>query len=333
VLSSPERAIPSARRALDEIVLEGRSMATRLSIRLLVPQTASAARQAAIELAGKDALGIFAKVEANCTRFDLSSPLMRANRHPRRPHRVPPVLLAAIAEAKRAYDTTGGRFDPRILRNLVGLGYGRTLPFGGSKELDLGPAITYKVPSGPFRPRLRWAASEVVIGTDPIDLGGIGKGLALRWATEALLGTTHDFLVDAGGDCACWGSAPDGGPWLVGVEDPLGGSSPIAVLALSREAVATSSTRLRRWRAGGREVHHLIDPATGRPGGKGLRAVSVVGPDPAMAEVWAKALLLAGASRIGPLARRRGLKALWVEEGGSYAYTSAMEPHLRWCRA
>ena len=35
-------------------------------------------------------------------------------------------------------------------------------------------------------------------------------------------------------------------------------------------------------------------PATGDPGGAGLRAVTVAGSDPAWAEVWSKALFLEG---------------------------------------
>ena len=45
---------------------------------------------------------------------------------------------------------------------------------------------------------------------------------------------------------------------------------------------------------GDREVHHLIHPRTGEPGGDGLLAVTVAAPDPAWSEIWSKTLFLAG---------------------------------------
>ena len=62
-------------------------------------------------------------------------------------------------------------------------------------------------------------------------------------------------------------------------------------------ACATSSVRVRRWRRGGEQVHHLIDPRSGRSADGGLAAVTVVAADPAWAEVWSKSLFVAGAAR------------------------------------
>jgi len=102
------------------------------------------------------------------------------------------------------------------------------------------------------------------------------------------------------------------------------------VLALTDRACATSSIRVRRWRSNGRDVHHLIDPRTGAPGGTGLAAVTVVDQDPALAEVWSKSLFLAGADGIEALADHRGLAALWVTEEGSLGLSAAMHPFVIW---
>ncbi len=341
-MPSPEAPAPGATRQeqrweAGELVSERVAMATRCAVRLVPPDGAEPSR---IEAAAAEALAIFAEVEAACTRFCADSPLMRANQAPDRWQRVPRILLEAVEEAKRAHDRTGGRVDPRVLGALVDLGYDRTLPFGreavrlARAGLRAGPRRPGR--GGAFRPGIRRAAGEVRLGPEPIDLGGIGKGLAVRWADQSLMAVAPDHLVDAGGDCACRGGPPGGGPWLVGVEDPSpcgeqGG--PVAVLGLRDRAVATSSVRLRRWTANGRPVHHLIDPRTGRPGGEGLLAVTVVGEDPAVAESWSKALFLAGRRQIGSLARRRGLAALWVEEDGKVSTTGQIERYLRWRRA
>jgi len=139
-------------------------------------------------------------------------------------------------------------------------------------------------------------------------------------------------MVEAGGDCYCAGVASDGQSWRIGIEDPSGGDEPLAVLSLRDRAATTSSIRLRRWRAGDEAVHHLIDPRTGRPGGKDLVAVTVVGKDPAAAEVDSKTLFLTGRDQIARAARRYGIAALWVDVRGEVGASATMSRYLVWQR-
>lgn len=165
----------------------------------------------------------------------------------------------------------------------------------------------------------------------PIDLGGIGKGFAVRRAARALAGAGSAVLVDAGGDEWLGGAGPEGDGWKVGVEDPHGGVDPVLVLSLSDRACATSSIRRRRWAApDGTPVHHLVDPRTGRPGGPGLAAVTVVHRDPVWAEVWSKTLFLAGAVEVEAQAHVRELAAAWVTDTGQVRVSVAMEPYVVW---
>ena len=289
-------------------------------------------------MAAPDALArarqVFTDVERACTRFDPTSPLMRANADPTRWHEVPSELYAAIEAAFEAHRTTAGRFDPRVLQVLQGYGYDRSLPFAAARSRPTAARRVTRPPPGatPWRPGLDAARSAIRLGPHPVDLGGIGKGLAVRWAAQQLEGAGRAFLVEAGGDCMLSGAGPDGGGWRVGVEDPAGGSEPVAVLDIRDSACATSSIRLRSWRSGGRPVHHLIDPRTGTPGGGGLLAVTVVDADPAHAEVWSKALFLAGPDRIAESARIRGLAALWVGTDGAVDETPAMTELVAWRR-
>lgn len=114
------------------------------------------------------------------------------------------------------------------------------------------------------------------------------------------------------------------------MEDPAGGSAPLLVVEVSDAAVATSSIRRRRWRAGGRTVHHLVDPRTGQPGGEGLAAVTVLAGDPAWAEVWSKTLFLHGQGEIARFADAEGLAAGWVGLDGSIGTTPALDEHVVW---
>lgn len=269
---------------------------------------------------------VFRAVEAQCTRFDPDSDLMRANRRGTAGTEVGRYCLSALHEAAVAHHATAGRFDPRVLGALVDLGYAESVETGRSGGLIPSP----HVPSYVWAPRFDHEHGRVTVGATPVDLGGIAKGLAVRWAGEAISGQCPSFLLDAGGDLLTRGASPDGGPWRIGIEDPRGGDDPVAVIALTDAACVTSSTRHRAWQHDGHEVHHLIDPTTGRPGGAGLRAVTVVGADPAHAEVWSKAFFLAGADGIAELVDRQDAAALWVRTDGSVEMSALLRPLVIW---
>ncbi|HVA41913.1 MAG TPA: FAD:protein FMN transferase [Acidimicrobiales bacterium] len=308
----------------DETIGRSRAMASDVMVRAVTPPGVDG-----LAAAVQGALDIFAAVDSACTRFDPTSSLMRANHGADRFCPVGPTCFEAVMEAHRAYSRTRGRFDPRVLGDLVAMGYDRSLPFNAG-GLTTPPAPARRAALPPWRPGFRGASFAVRIGPHPVDLGGIGKGLAVRWASQALRRAAADHLIEAGGDCYCAGSAPGGGLWQVAVEDPAGGADPLAVLGVRDRACATSSIRLRRWRAGQEEVHHLVDPRSGRPGGAGLASVTVVGPDPAEAEVWSKVLFLAGRRQIAALAQRKALAALWVEANGAIATSPALASYLVW---
>jgi thiamine biosynthesis lipoprotein len=231
-----------------------------------------------------------------------------------------------------------------VLTDLERLGY-------AGVGLDLDPAAGAqdgtsrpigRIGSSPVRTD-RWLAvdprtSELGL-VRPVDLGGIGKGLALRWAWRCLeragvLDEEGGALLEAGGDVVAGGGAPQGGPWIIAIEDPTGGDDPIATVAVPDGAVATSSTLVHHWTAAdGRPVHHLIDPRTGEPGGAGLLSVTVAAPDPAWSEVWSKSLFLCGAGDIAVVARARGLAAWWVRDDGAVEMTAAARARTTWLAA
>ncbi|MCU1676214.1 MAG: hypothetical protein JWM93_972 [Frankiales bacterium] len=301
------------------------AMASTVTIRVVE----AGATDGELRTAMDAALDVFVRVDTTCTRFDGASSLMRANAAPARWHRVAPECFDALLAAYDAYERTAGRFDPRVLTDLVALGYARSFR-GGTPEIVDGPPPVPRPPLPEWRPRFRRRSHRVRLGELPVDLGGIGKGLAVRWAAEALASLPGGFVVEAGGDSWCAGEAPEGGPWRVAVEDPFGGDGPIAVLAVNDRAVATSSVRLRAWRLGDIDVHHLVDPTTGRPGGEGLRAVTVVAADAADAEVHSKTLFLEGSKGIGAAALRGDVAALWVDTAGVVQVSAAMSPYLLW---
>lgn len=304
-----------------------RSMASDIRLWVLDPSDVA---PAAIEAARE----VVERVAASCTRFDADSALMRANAAGRRWEVVPQETYDAISEAHAAHLLTDGLFDPRVLRVLTAYGYDMSLPFETRSltlpEASVDPPRRRGLRDRRWRPGLDPKRRAVRVGREPIDLGGIGKGLAVRWAGQQLADAGRAVLVEAGGDVLALGGGPDLDGWMVAVEDPSGGVEPAAVLRLTDLAAATSSIRVRSWTAGDTPVHHLIDPRTGRSSTADLRSVTVVGPDPAIAEVWSKTLFLSGRSGIRAAADSRELAALWVEESGRVGVSKAMRPYVAW---
>ncbi len=305
------------------------------------------------------------EVEQALSRFRASSAVTTLNRRAgiSAPAAVDGDLYRSLAAADRATRITGGAFDPRVLADLERLGYvGAALesPADGPATVIArtdGPAATTTVvatapatgssgtaipaPRLPVFPDGRWIHRDprrrAVAVAAPVDLGGIGKGLALRWALAAArravpcLGESVGGLLEAGGDIVACGPAPQPGPWLVGIESPLADGEELAVIAVDNGAVSTSSISVHAWRApDGRPVHHLLDPATGEPGGDGLLSVTVAGPDPAWTEVWSKTLFLLGPRAIGARARAAGLAAWWVDGDGRLGMTPGGRMATAW---
>jgi thiamine biosynthesis lipoprotein len=225
----------------------------------------------------------FERLEAILSRFRFDSELSRLNRAGRL--EAGPELLEVTWLALEARDRSNGRFDPTIHDAIVAAGYDRTF----ESLAQEGPAHTADAPScrGHVEIDETTATIELEEGVH-LDFGGIGKGYAVDRAS-ALLRGSGPCLVNAGGDLAVQGQ-PRNGCWPIGVETPEGTIS----LALEGGALATSGRDRRRWRRDGKERHHLIDPATGKPSESDLLRVSVAAPTVVEAEVLAKSLFLAG---------------------------------------
>lgn len=311
-----------------EVVVRTTAMASAVQVRL----ASAGADPAKAREAADRALEVFHEVDRTCTRFSPDSDLMRANAAPTQWTAVSRTCFDALVEAHAAYRRTNGRFDPRVLADLVRLGYDRSMTLGPPSPRSA-EDLRARNPLPAWQPEFRRDTFEVRLGEHAIDLGGIGKGLAVRWAGYELGDLGVGFLIDAGGDCLCRGRAADGDAWRIAVEHPRRAADPVAVLAVSDEAVATSSVRVRTWQVAGADVHHLIDPADGRPGGQGLKSVTVIDADPAAAEVWSKTLFLTGRRGIRTSAEHFGVRALWVDGDDGVAWTTPMNDHVLWREA
>ena len=228
-------------------------------------------------------------------------------------------MRQALRVALDAAAWTDGLVDPTVGAALIDLGYDRTFTFVAAD----GPVVVgvRDVP-GWRRVELDDATSRarVPAGT-VIDLGATAKGLAADLASEAAADAAGcGVLVSLGGDISVGGEPPPGG-WSVTVGDTSDldatvGAEPEQTIVLSSGGLATSSIRARRWRRGGSELHHVIDPRVGLPSEGTLRTVSVAASTCTLANAASTAAIIHGAEAASWLTER-ALPARLVARTGS----------------
>lgn len=231
-----------------------------------------------------------AELEATWTRFDPRSELARLNRAAGARRQVGPDLFTLLDHAATAWTRTAGAFDPTVHDALVALGYDRTIEAVRAAPHPPRPARAVPGCAGiVLDPTTRTVELPVGVTVDP---GGLGKGLAADIvATELRALGAVGVLVDVGGDLRAIGDAPDDGGWVLAVDH---GHGDIGRFAVDGGGIATSSVLGRRWRSGIEEVHHLLDPVTGRPVHPVFASVTVVAATAVDAEIATKAVLVHG---------------------------------------
>jgi thiamine biosynthesis lipoprotein len=263
-------------------------------------------------------------IDRTCSRFRSDSDLMRANRAQGQAIEVSSTLLDAVDVACRAAALTDGDVDPTVGRALRVLGYDRDF---ATIDADGPPVLT--VTAVP-----RWrdvvvdhASSTVRVPTGvELDLGATAKALAAdRAARAASEAAGCGALVSLGGDIAVAGASPSGGwPILLGDRHDMALDEPGPVVAISAGGFATSSTSARRWLRGGVEVHHLVDPHTGRSAVETWRTVSVAATSCVDANIASTAAIIRGASAVEWL-EQLGLWARLVATDGSETYVGVTQ--------
>lgn len=281
-LPTDTRATPlagsSARR--HQGALTWRAMGSVAHTHLVDPAPAAAARIRAHTAA----------LEAQWSRFDAASTISQLNSHPPEGVAVSPETERLLRSAHTAWVRTAGRFDPSVHDAVLAAGYDRSFELiGDVVELaEPSPQQSTGIGEPLVLDGRAWLPDDV-----RFDPGGIGKGLAADILVESTLREgSGGVLISLGGDVRVDGTPPDGRGWGVEVSAPDG--TPLTMLALTAGAVATSSTRRRRWRTIQGTAHHLIDPRTGLPAITDVAQATVLASQAWVAEILATAIAVSG---------------------------------------
>ena len=148
-------------------------------------------------------------------------------------------------------------------------------------------------------------------GLDPT---GMVKGWAAQRSLDVLRrASVGGALVNAAGDVASFGGPREGERFRVGIADPADPRR-LACVVETPGAVATSGDYERG--------AHLIDPHTGLPSTR-VSSPTVVGPDLAMADALATALVVAGVQALSLIDDVSEYEGLVIARDGAFFRTPA----------
>lgn len=215
-------------------------------------------------------------IDRACSRFRDDSELVRLNARAGTATQVGALLFEALSTAVDAAAATNGLVDPTVGRSLRLSGYDETFSVVRRRDGTLRPSFV-RVPGWRTIELDARARTVRVPKCVELDLGATAKALAADRAAYAVNEATGaGALVSLGGDIAVAGEPPGEG-WPVGIADdsaaPLDAAG--ASVLLSAGGLATSGTTVRRWKTAAGELHHLVDPRTGRPAASFWRTATV----------------------------------------------------------
>ena len=120
-------------------------------------------------------------------------------------------------------------------------------------------------------------------GFDP---SGLVKGWAAEVGAQMLVEVgAQNVLINASGDIVLRGGKPDGGPWNIGIANPDDVEKYVKFFDVTDGSVATSGDY--------EKGAHIVDPHTGLIA-IGARSATVIGPDGAICDALATALMVDG---------------------------------------
>lgn len=245
-------------------------------------------------------------------------------------------IIDLLLYAKDMYTKTGGKINVAMGSVLYIWHNYRTQGMNDPAEASLPPEslLTEAAKHTDINNVIIDIEKSTVFLADPdmrLDVGAIAKGYAVEMVARALEeNDITGYVLNVGGNVRTIGVKGDGNKWVAGIENPHEDESEpyIAYLKLSGESLVTSGSYQRYYTVGGKNYHHIIDPATNMPAER-YRSVSIVCGDSGLADALSTALFCMpyeeGLALIDTL---DGAEALWVFLDGSKKESSGFSSYL-----
>lgn len=159
-----------------------------------------------------------------------------------------------------------------------------------------------------------------------LELGSVGKGVALDEIAAFLEGKDLAGTFSLGGSILTYGEKPDGKPWKVGVTDPLHPDQILGTLSLKGQwCVSTSGDYERFFMKDDIRYHHLLDPATGQPARSGVHSVTILCKSGFLSDALSTACFVLGKEKGMELAKKYEAEVLFVDDDGGIFMSDGLQ--------
>jgi thiamine biosynthesis lipoprotein len=163
-----------------------------------------------------------------------------------------------------------------------------------------------------------------------LDFGGIGKGLAVEEAFQALKARslTH-AMVSGSGDIRVGDPPPGESGWKIGIAEPTSGPRAAEnFVFLKNQAISTSGDGVQFVEIAGKRYSHIVDPKTGLGLTHG-RWVTAVAPDAALADAAATAASILPRAKLRAFSKKHPGLALRLIDAEDHVTIAGAFPPIR----
>lgn len=264
----------------------------------------------------------FDRIESWMSTYREDSEISRVNRlAAREPVKVSAELFGIVRKSLELSVLSDGAFD--ITFDSVG----RLYDYRAGVRPDA-ESIRKSLPGINYRHVILDPAASTIRFTEEgtrINLGGIGKGYSCDRVADLLRRAgVRSGRVNAGGDTTLIGNR-GGRPWMIGIRDPDAGDSWVTRLALEDEAISTAGDYERYFDEDGVRYHHIINPKTG-DSARGVRSVTVIGPDATMTDGLDNAVFILGPEKgLALIDAMPGYAAVVIDADRNVRFSKALQ--------
>ncbi|MEW6990817.1 FAD:protein FMN transferase [Colwelliaceae bacterium 6441] len=309
VLAVLTGCFPSNDLAQQEVLLQGRTMGTTYSIKVIVENTYDTAKlQEKID-------ALLVQVNQEMSTYIPNSELSTFNQlASTEPVKISAGLQRVIKEAIRLGNLSEGKLDVTVgpLVNLWGFGpqhRPETVP--SDEELALTKSQT-----GLHYLSLKNNLLSKAIPELYVDLSTIAKGYGVDIVAELIEANgINNYLVEIGGEMRVKGIKHTGELWVVAIEKPITTERAVQQAIVPKDnALATSGDYRNYFEVSGQRFSHIIDPDTGKPINHKLVSVTVIHPSSMTADGLSTAMMVMGEEKALSFAEENDIAAYIISK-------------------
>ena len=303
---------PSNDLANKEVLLQGKTMGTTYSIKMIVGKGNAEVNTKQIHQGIDDLL---VQLNQEMSTYINDSELSKFNQSASlKPITISKGLTRVITEAVRLGELSGGKLDVTVgpLVNLWG--------FGPEQKPETVPTAQQLVDT-----LQRIGLDKLILKNNSlakntadlyVDLSTIAKGYGVDIVAEYIEGQGIDnYLVEIGGEMRLKGFKHTGELWHVAIEKPVTNERTVQQVIVPKDnAVATSGDYRNYFEAEGQRFSHIIDPETGKPINHKLVSVTVIHPSSMTADGLSTAMMVMGEEKALAFAKENSLAAYIISK-------------------